>query len=1287
MSFSLPGFGGNAPKAPTLGEVFNIPEHQGDTFVLKLENSVAEDKLRQTVSSYVVTDEIADNLDTAMDFVETAFSRNESQAVYLHGSFGSGKSHFMAVLYGLLSGAPITREVPELQPIAADHADLANKNLLQLTYHFLDSTSIEDTLFRGYLRQIAKLHPEAPAPVLHAAGGLFEMAVKHREALGDDAFFASLNESPIKPSGTEKSAKAKATGLDFGSLPGATTSQWDAASFDAAISPGADERARTVLIQALTQTMFSGYATASPWLGMAEGLRVISEHAKTLGYDGVIFYLDELILWLMFMIPTRAQFNKEAQKLTLLVENDHGAVLPMVFFIARQFDLSTWQDTSIESGADLEARQQAFSHQGGRFHTIELGDKNLPQIANRRLLQPRNAQAKMHLDEAFNKLKLNQDITTVLLDGVNTSDQHSSSTMDQFRLTYPFSPALVDTLVALSSIMQRERTALKVMEQLLIDNRDTMTIDRIIPVGDSFDYLLEGDRHISRQGGEAFRLGRKFWSEQLRPHILNKYSIPTDTPDRDLPTELRGLHAELRIAKTLILAGIAPEVPALKSMTVSRLAHLNHGSMVTIFQNDSISQTMELVREWAREFTEIVIQPGTNDPVISVRLDEVPWKDLVEQARREDSDERRRLKIRALLTRALRVADVPPATDGSLTRTIVWRGTARKAEIIFGNVRDHANLKDSDFRPSQTHALRLVVDYPFDEPGHTPAEDHQRVDQLRVSDGEAPFTVVWLPQFFTNEQMNKLGELVVIEHLLSNNGWRDYTARIAEDSRESIKQILHSRAQTLNTSLERELAEAYGAQSGVTFAEGQEPLKSLDPSITVHKPSGADFADAGDRLIDSVFSLRYPSHPSFGSERLLTTSDFNRVAMVLRRAAGDRAHRTDLALEERKVARAILPPLNLAQVFDTHLTFNEDSYGKKLTDIDTQLRRNGLNPAETVTVQAVSNTVEQLNPTSGLNQDTIQLYVAAWAAARNRSWVLYGGPLNEEPTLKDFDPRMELQPVALPGQEEWTAAVKAAGLLFGIELNTHLTAANVKDLQNQVADHATPLRSAAQALATEVATFNAFIGIKGDTNRSRLADRLSTLIDQLVRDSSSALKMVAHLASAIDHHGESPTTVCGATAMEALESLSTAEEVTALLRRFRSDSNAKNYDTLVHHAADNPGNDSVAQMIVDKLRTGMSQHEFVHSATTAIRDFSVDFSSWIRELLNASPAATPAPEPVVSPDPEPETTPEPALTPPPAPARTFTVKKPSDLDSVKADLDKLADTNRTFTITITWEDE
>ena len=53
----------------------------------------------------------------------------------------------------------------------------------------------------------------------------------------------------------------------------------------------------------------------------------------------------------------------------------------------------------------------------------------------------------------------------VLLDGVNTDERHRGADEEAFRLTYPFSPALVSTLRSLASVMQRERTALKVMQQ------------------------------------------------------------------------------------------------------------------------------------------------------------------------------------------------------------------------------------------------------------------------------------------------------------------------------------------------------------------------------------------------------------------------------------------------------------------------------------------------------------------------------------------------------------------------------------------------------------------------------------------------------------------------------------------------------------------------------------------------------------------------------------------------------------------------------------------------------
>ena len=84
-----------------------------------------------------------------------------------------------------------------------------------------------------------------------------------------------------------------------------------------------------------------------------------------------------------------------------------------------------------------------------------------------------------------------------------------------FRQVYPFSPALVQTLIAVSSVLQRERTALKVMMQLLVDHRDTLELGEIIPVGDLFDVVAHGD--------EAF-------SPEMAVHFDNaKRLVPSET--------------------------------------------------------------------------------------------------------------------------------------------------------------------------------------------------------------------------------------------------------------------------------------------------------------------------------------------------------------------------------------------------------------------------------------------------------------------------------------------------------------------------------------------------------------------------------------------------------------------------------------------------------------------------------------------------------------------------------------------------------------------------------------
>src|SRR5712692_7076592 len=79
----------------TLRDLFDLPErvNPGD-FVLKLSDVV--DHPDAALKDYVVTDQLARCFDDAMGLVESAITSRESKATYLHGSFGAGKSHFMA---------------------------------------------------------------------------------------------------------------------------------------------------------------------------------------------------------------------------------------------------------------------------------------------------------------------------------------------------------------------------------------------------------------------------------------------------------------------------------------------------------------------------------------------------------------------------------------------------------------------------------------------------------------------------------------------------------------------------------------------------------------------------------------------------------------------------------------------------------------------------------------------------------------------------------------------------------------------------------------------------------------------------------------------------------------------------------------------------------------------------------------------------------------------------------------------------------------------------------------
>jgi len=114
---------------PLLRELIVIPEriHQGD-FVLRLTEGVQD--VESTLDSYVITPQLRVAFDEALGLIGSALAEARSKATYLHGSFGSGKSHFMAVLHALLNAHIAARSRPEFADAISRHRWLDSSRFL-----------------------------------------------------------------------------------------------------------------------------------------------------------------------------------------------------------------------------------------------------------------------------------------------------------------------------------------------------------------------------------------------------------------------------------------------------------------------------------------------------------------------------------------------------------------------------------------------------------------------------------------------------------------------------------------------------------------------------------------------------------------------------------------------------------------------------------------------------------------------------------------------------------------------------------------------------------------------------------------------------------------------------------------------------------------------------------------------------------------------------------------------------------------------------------------------------
>ncbi|MEU7843371.1 phage resistance protein [Micromonospora sp. NPDC049114] len=1076
-----------------LRDVIEIPTSVGDgDFVVRAAEGA---DLRR----YVVTDQLRDNFAEALRRIGHAVTTGRSQAMFLHGSFGSGKSHFMAVLREILQHNPEAREVRGLaEPVLAADPWLRDRKLLTLTFHMLDARSVEQAVLEGYLNQITALHPEAPVPAVHRSDAMLDDAARLRERMGDDAFFAALRDGGGAP--------AAGGGLSLAALR-AQADGWTPQSYAAAAAavPGTEQRDR--LVSALTSTFFTGAVRSGEYLDLDTGLAVITRHAKALGYDALVLFLDELILWLSTKISDHTFVNTEGAKLNKLVESaDATRPLPLISFVARQRNLEDFLGPQV-GGTEREALAHVMRSVQGRFGEIALADTNLPEITEKRLLKPLTEEGRAVIDNAFAAVKGNREVWDALLLGAQYGDAGIGSDAAAFRKLYPFSPALVATLVALSQALQRERTALKVMTELLVDRRDTLRVNDLIGVAALFDPLvLHGELPDRPKLKQLFQAARTLYTQKLRPILLNLNGITEEQA-----ADHQQFQLDDKLVKTVLLGALVPEVPALHNLTAAKLHALNFGSITSPipgYERQIVLNRLNRVADGAGELH----LTKTPDPVVSLKLHTVDYDkllDLVPEDEATTTGVRQQL-IRELVTAEMGIAGAEGQL-GELLHSRDWRGRRHTVQVKFGNVRDPDTMPVSALIATG-EAWRIIIDYPFDPQGYERSADRARIERLE----RGSRTVFWLPYFLTDELMGKVGQLARINYLLGN-GTGDRLNALAADwplaDRQQGRVYLQQRQTQLRGTLISAMMQAYGSATSRGSDVQDDSIgvfHTLADGLHVGDPRGGTLAEAFHNLTGELLAWSYPGRPAMpDDEKPVTRSEMTKILEYARLAAADPARGISVPNPvDQRILRRVCNNLRLGELIEGRYVLNTST-----CRWSQHLLQAAANEGYTdhFPVHVLRRLIDE--PAAfGFDRELQNLIIVVFGLEQQLAWYQHGGKVDVG-NLALVRDELELRHPPMPDEQAWADAVRRGSAIFGGVLPVWRTPANLGELAGTLRTAASTRTKAVGDLVQALEAHADVLGLdtSAPTGRLATARRAARLVTELAaeRDDVVLIETVA----------------------------------------------------------------------------------------------------------------------------------------------------------------------------------
>ena len=767
--------------------------------------------LAENVRDYVITPRVAQELKDFTRRLQRSVEWHEGgRGHFVHGSFGSGKSHFMATLGLILENHPAIwhKDHSAIQEMRAEFGDwLAGHPVLVIPVYMLGQETFQQALYRAANERLQRLGK--PPCEFSDARKVIARLQADAEKYGDVVYERFFEESRIK---SRRAFERKLQG--------------DQEQLDELAAEILTWRGE--LAEAEKRHLYPD--------SFVDGMLKLTRHAQALGYAAVVFFVDELILYLSG--KSGREWIQDLNDLGAIIDPAHRAdqAVPLWVVVAKQRNI---QETVPED----TSQKHIFDHldwQKDRFpRTTELADVELIPITQKRVLKRKPGKEQV-LEQAV------EQAIAALSPQVRQTLMHDF-TLEDFRRVYPFHPALIRALIDVSNRLSKERAGIRLLYELLIERYPDLPIGRFVPYAALFDVIFLEEGLVGGAANPELEAVRRTYYDRVRPVIREIY--PGDVPPahgagRPL-TSAERLEA---VVKTVLLCQLSRTMR--DQITVERILHLNYTDLRGITDLGTYTQIGEMLRRLANRCDVVVFAENEADPAkstVTISVEAAP--DIRSILKKVPVTDKSRLNAFAGLMQRHEMLG-RTIKDGELQGyDRLWRGTRRAGRVAFANVREMSTTQ-----MTLTGEYTVFIDYPWDpEPGHGPEEDRAAVERGRRARGPLPVGF-WLPGYLTAEDLKDLEEYAKILELEGNPDY--YLGDLGRSAREAVESKIPAFKQAKEKMLLGRLETCYLREGEVVF---------LDQSIAVNLDVKT-VREGLDRIADAALDRLHPHHPRFKGE-------------------------------------------------------------------------------------------------------------------------------------------------------------------------------------------------------------------------------------------------------------------------------------------------------------------------------------------------------------------------------------------------------------------------------------